>query len=82
MGVFDALLGNLGRVTDPMQRTIAQSGLKVTVSTIATRFGCALRSDVHRCHAIPSYTARGLGGRRLRGVHAVFLREDEPATAG
>ena len=40
VGAFDAVLGNLGRVTGPMQRTISQSGLKVTVSTILLASAC------------------------------------------
>ena len=34
VNAFNRLLGGFGRVTDPMQRTIAQAGLDVTVSTI------------------------------------------------
>jgi len=40
VGAFDVVLGSLGRVTGPMQRTIAQSGLKVTVSTIVLASLC------------------------------------------
>jgi tight adherence protein B len=34
VGAFDKVLGRFGQLTDPMQRTIAQSGMKVTVSTV------------------------------------------------
>ena len=40
VGAFDALLSSMGRVTEPMQRTIAQSGLQVTVSTILLASAC------------------------------------------
>src|SRR6476661_3119287 len=40
VGVLDALLSNMGRVTAPMQRTIAQSGLQVTVSTVLLASAC------------------------------------------
>jgi tight adherence protein B len=40
VGALDALLGTLGRFTDPMQRTIAQSGLNITVSTILLASAC------------------------------------------
>ncbi len=41
LGALDALLRGLGRFTDPMQRTIAQSGLQVTVSTVLLASACA-----------------------------------------
>jgi tight adherence protein B len=34
VGAFDAVLGNATHITDPIQRTIAQAGMNVTVSTI------------------------------------------------
>ena len=34
VGAFDTVLVNMGRITAPMQRTVSQSGLNVTVSTI------------------------------------------------
>jgi tight adherence protein B len=34
MGAFDAVLARMGRITDPMQRTISQAGLQVTVGTV------------------------------------------------
>jgi tight adherence protein B len=38
---FDAVLSRLGSLTNPMQRTIAQSGMQVTVSTILLASACA-----------------------------------------
>jgi len=40
VGALDTLLGGMGRVTDPMQRTIAQAGLNVTVSTVLLASAC------------------------------------------
>ena len=40
VGAFDTVLRNMGRVTGPMQRTISQSGLNVTVSTILLASAC------------------------------------------
>ncbi len=40
VSAFDSALGRLGRVVSPMQRTIAQSGLKITVSTVLLASGC------------------------------------------
>jgi tight adherence protein B len=40
VGAFDAVLSNMGRITEPMQRTIAQSGLNVTVSTVLLGSAC------------------------------------------
>jgi tight adherence protein B len=42
VGAFERVLSSLGRVTGPMQRTISQSGLKVTVSTIVLASLCAV----------------------------------------
>jgi tight adherence protein B len=41
VGAFEVVLGSLGRVTGPMQRTVAQSGLQITVSTILLASACA-----------------------------------------
>jgi tight adherence protein B len=38
--VLDTLLGNAGRLVDPVQRTITQSGVKVTVATVFLSSGC------------------------------------------
>ena len=64
VGAFDAVLGSMGRVTGPMQRTIAQSGLNVTVSTILLASACVGRPGVHRRDAVPAHAARRSGGRR------------------
>jgi tight adherence protein B len=40
LGVLDALLGSAGRVVDPVQRTIAQSGVKVSVGSVFLASGC------------------------------------------
>ena len=40
VGALDTVLGTFGRFTDPMQRTIAQSGLKITVSTVLLASAC------------------------------------------
>ena len=40
VGSLDTLLASLSRVTEPMQRTIAQSGIRVTVSTIILASAC------------------------------------------
>jgi tight adherence protein B len=40
VGALDVVLGSLGRVTGPMQRTIAQSGLQITVSTVLLASAC------------------------------------------
>jgi tight adherence protein B len=40
VGVLNGALQSFGRVFGPMQRTIAQSGLNVTVSTIVLASGC------------------------------------------
>jgi len=40
MGAFDTLLARMSAITDPMQRTVAQAGLKVTVGTILLACGC------------------------------------------
>jgi tight adherence protein B len=40
VGVLDVALRNAGSLVDPLQRTIAQSGLKVTVSTVLLACGC------------------------------------------
>ena len=41
VGIFNALLTSMGRFTDPMQRTISQSGVKMTVSTLLLASLCA-----------------------------------------
>lgn len=40
VGPLDAILRQAGGLLDPLQRTIAQSGLKVTVSTVLLACGC------------------------------------------
>ncbi|MEO7272771.1 MAG: type II secretion system F family protein [Vicinamibacterales bacterium] len=40
MGAFDAVLARMGRVTDPMQRTLSQAGMNVTVGTVLLAMGC------------------------------------------
>jgi tight adherence protein B len=40
VSALDSALASLGRFTGPMQRTIAQSGLQVTVSTVLLGSGC------------------------------------------
>jgi tight adherence protein B len=41
MGAFDAVLARMSRITDPMQRTIAQAGLRLTVGTVLLASACA-----------------------------------------
>jgi tight adherence protein B len=40
LGVLDAFLGNAGRLVDPVQRTIAQSGVKISVGSVFLASGC------------------------------------------
>jgi tight adherence protein B len=40
VGAFDVVLSSMGRITEPMQRTIAQSGVNVTVSTVLLASAC------------------------------------------
>lgn len=40
VGVLDSLLGSAGRLIDPLQRTISQSGIRVTVSSVILASGC------------------------------------------
>jgi tight adherence protein B len=40
VGHLDALLGQMGRVTAPLQRDITQAGLKFTVATLLLSSGC------------------------------------------
>ena len=42
LGALDALLNGMGRITEPMQRTISQSGLNVTVSTVLLGSACVV----------------------------------------
>jgi tight adherence protein B len=40
VGILDNVLGSFSRVVEPMQRTIAQSGLQITVSTVLLASAC------------------------------------------
>jgi tight adherence protein B len=40
VGILDSVLGSFTRVVEPMQRTIAQSGLRITVSTVLLASAC------------------------------------------
>ena len=40
MGAFESLLARMSAITDPMQRTLSQAGMKVTVGTILLACGC------------------------------------------
>jgi tight adherence protein B len=40
VGILDGLLGSAGRLVDPLQRTITQSGVKANVSSIILGSGC------------------------------------------
>jgi tight adherence protein B len=40
LGILDGVLRSAGRIVDPMQRTIAQSGVKVNVSSLLLASGC------------------------------------------
>jgi tight adherence protein B len=40
MGAFDTVLARMGGLTEPMQRTLHQAGMKVTVGTILLACGC------------------------------------------
>ena len=69
-GRVRTVLGSMGRVTDPMQRTIAQSGLKVTVSTVLLASACVGGPGLHRRDAVPAHAAGRPGGGDLRCVPA------------
>src|SRR4051812_15393807 len=40
MGAFDALLARMSGITDPMQRTLSQAGVNLTVGTVLLAMGC------------------------------------------
>ena len=40
VGILENVLGNFGRIVEPMQRTIAQAGLRITVSTVLLASAC------------------------------------------
>ena len=77
VGQLNTLLGQMGRLTAPLQRDITQAGLKMTVGTMLLSAGCLALAVFFVVKVLTFSTLLGLGAGLLAVVRAVHLRQAE-----
>ena len=76
VGQLNTLLGQMGRLTAPLQRDIEQAGLKVTVGTILLSAGCLALAVFFIVKALTFSTLLGVGAGFLASfVPFVYVKQ-------
>jgi tight adherence protein B len=76
VGQLNTLLGQMNRLTAPLQRNISQAGLKVTVGTILLSAGCLALMIFFAVKALTFSTPLGVGAGLLASfVPFIYVRQ-------